>query len=96
MCIRDRLCEEERRDAILKTLFVETSTFGVRESFVRRHELERKTVEVETEFGKVRVKHGSWFGETVKKVPEYEDCVQRAKERQVAWRSVYEAALKVS
>jgi len=90
------LCEEERRDAILKTLFVETSTFGVRESFVRRHELERKTVEVETEFGKVRVKHGSWFGETVKKVPEYEDCVQRAKERQVAWRSVYEAALKVS
>ena len=90
------LCEAARKDSILKVLFVETSTFGVRENFISRHELDRKTVEVDTEFGKVRVKHGMWHGDTVKKVPEYEDCVQRAKEHQVAWRSVYEAALKIS
>ena len=90
------LCEAARKDSILKVLFVETSTFGVRENFISRHELDRKTVEVDTEFGKVRVKHGMWHGDTVKKVPEYEDCVQRTKEHQVAWRSVYEAALKIS
>ncbi len=90
------LCNASLKDSLLKTLFVETSTFGVRESPVTRHELEREMVEVETEFGKVRVKHGRWHGDTLKKVPEYEDCVKRAQEHQVAWRSVYEAALKIS
>jgi uncharacterized protein (DUF111 family) len=90
------LCEADQKELLLKILFVETSTFGVRENFVSRHELDRETVEVETAFGKVRVKHGIWQGDTVKKVPEYEDCVKQAKEHQVAWRSVYEAALKIS
>ena len=88
------LCDAELRDAILKTLFMETSTFGVRETPVARHELDREIVEVDTEFGKVRVKIGHWNGDLLKKVPEYEDCVKLAKENQVAWRSVYEAALK--
>ena len=78
------LCEAHQKDSILTTLFVETSTFGVRESRVSRHELQRKSVEVETDFGSVRVKHGIWHGDTVKKVPEYEDCVKRAREHQVA------------
>ena len=90
------LCNASLKNSLLKTLFVETSTFGVRETPVTRHELEREIVEVETEFGKVRVKHGRWQGDTLKKVPEYEDCVKRAQEHQVAWRSVYEAALKIS
>ena len=90
------LCEAEQKDAILTTLFVETSTFGIRENRVSRHELQRKSVEVETAFGRVRVKHGIWQGDTVKKIPEYEDCVKCAREHQVAWRSVYESALKVS
>jgi len=89
------LCEADKKDSLLKILFVETSTFGVRENLVSRHELDRKIVEVETAFGTVRIKYGIWQGDTVKKVPEYEDCVKRAKEHQVAWRSVYEAALKI-
>ena len=88
------LCELTNRDSLLKILFVETSTFGVREIPVTRHELQREIVEVKTEYGKVRVKHGSWNGATLKKVPEYEDCAKRAREHQVAWRSVYEAALR--
>ena len=90
------LCDAAQKDSLLKILFVETSTFGIRENVVSRHELDRETVEVETEYGMVRVKHGIWQGDTVKKVPEYEDCVKRATENQVAWRSVYEAALKNS
>jgi len=89
------LCEADQKDTILKTLFVETSTFGVRETPVTRHELDREIIEVDTEFGKVRVKLGRWNGDALKKVPEYEDCVKLAKENEVAWRSVYEAALKI-
>ena len=88
------LCAADQKATMLKILFEETSTFGVRETPVIRHELDRKLVEVETAFGKVRVKHGIWQGDTLKKVPEYEDCQLRAKEHQVPWRSVYEAALK--
>jgi len=88
------LCEPGQKDALLEIFFAETSTFGIREYVVQRHELDRETIEVETTFGKVKVKQGTRDGKTIKQVPEYEDCVQHAREHHVTWREVYEAALK--
>ncbi len=59
--------DQERLSAIV---FAETSTLGLRIYSAERRVEERRVVEVDTEFGKVRVKvsgHGSF-------APEYEDC----------------------
>ncbi len=58
---------------ILKTLFRESTTFGVRRRDVDRITLEREYHTVETRWGNVRVKLGRFGGELVSASPEYED-----------------------
>jgi hypothetical protein len=87
------LCEEARRAAVTAALFAETPTLGVRRHAVERDELDRELVPVETAYGEVRVKVASRAGRTLGAHPEYDDCLARAKERQVPVREVMAAAL---
>jgi uncharacterized protein (DUF111 family) len=80
---------------MLDMIFAESTTFGVRESSTVRSLLDRRLVEVETPFGTIRIKIGSWKGTDVTHAPEHDDCVARAGEHGVSIRSVYEAALRV-
>ncbi len=62
-----------KESRILKTLFAESTTFGIRRREVDRVTLEREFHSVETPWGKVRVKVGRLDGEVLSASPEYED-----------------------
>jgi hypothetical protein len=51
----------------------ETSTFGVRSFSCSRTVLERRVVDFNSTFGRIRVKRGYWRGTCLRSVPEYED-----------------------
>jgi uncharacterized protein (TIGR00299 family) protein len=85
------LAEPSRRDEVARVLFGETSTIGLRFHPVSRLKLRREMKEVETEWGKVRIKisHG---GAALVISPEYDDCRRIALEHGVSLKTVMERA----
>ncbi len=78
-------------ESTLETLiFRETTTLGVRRYPVNRRFLQRRTSEVETELGIVRVKLIYDGGILVRAAPEYEECRRIAAERGLSLREVYD------
>jgi uncharacterized protein (TIGR00299 family) protein len=88
------LCRHADRAAMIDAVFTGTTTFGIREHAASRTVLERRHVEVETPFGMVRVKVGTWRGRPITHAPEHDDCVRLAAEKGVPVREVYEAAVR--
>jgi len=86
------LTEPVKMAELTAILFRETTTLGLRVQEVSRRCLERKWVEVDTEYGRLRVKLGLLGREVVTAQPEYEDCRGIARERGVPLKLVYEAA----
>ena len=86
------LCLPRDRETLTRLLFEETPTLGVRSYDVRRRALERESVTVETEFGRIAVKVGRMGGRMLSATPEYEDCREAALRAGVALRVVQEAA----
>lgn len=78
----------ELSEQIIAALFAETTTLGVRVFSAERRVLARRTSEVETAFGKIRVKYTEAGGFA----PEYEDCRQAARQSGRPLREVMEAA----
>lgn len=87
------LCSTDKRDEMLDLIFRESTTFGVREHNVRRTVLPRHFETVNTPYGMVRLKIGSWNGREITRAPEYDDCRKLAEKAKVPLRAVYEAAL---
>ena len=87
------LCGEGQRAAIEGEIFRQTSTLGIRATRVERRVLDRELVEVETAYGKVRVKVGRLSGATINVAPEFDDCRQAAERHHVALKEVMAAAL---
>ena len=77
------MCHEEKKEAVMKAIFRNTSTIGVRENILTRYILERKSEEVETSYGKLSCKTSSGYGVNRKKY-EYEDLVKAAKEHNLS------------
>ncbi|WP_165072391.1 nickel pincer cofactor biosynthesis protein LarC [Paludisphaera rhizosphaerae] len=86
------LCDETKIPAMEEILFRETTTLGVRRFPVSRHKLNRKAVEVETEFGVVRGKLGWLDNRPPTFSAEYDDCARIASEHGVPLRQVFDAA----
>jgi uncharacterized protein (TIGR00299 family) protein len=86
------LCLPREREAMMSLLFEETPTLGVRSYEVRRRALERESVTVETEFGRIAVKVGRMGGRVLSATPEYEECREAALRAGVALRIVQDAA----
>jgi uncharacterized protein (TIGR00299 family) protein len=84
------------RETLLDAVFRETTTFGIRERCVERVVLDRRHVEVNTPYGMVRVKIGTWQNADITHAPEHDDCVRCAKAENVSVRAVYEAALRAA
>jgi uncharacterized protein (TIGR00299 family) protein len=87
------LADEAHRTAVARVFLAETTTLGVRRHRVERDVLERSFETVETPYGSVRVKVALEGGREVGAHPEYDDCVARARERNVPVREVMAAAL---
>lgn len=86
------LCEPSLADALKTILFTTTTTFGLREIPMDRTVLHRRMETVETRFGPVRLKIGTWNGTDVVAQPEFEDCRALAERHGVAVREVHGAA----
>lgn len=86
------LCQPRDQETFMRLLFEETPTLGVRAYEVRRRALERESVTVETEFGRIAVKIGRMSGRVLSATPEYEECREAALRAGVALRIVQEAA----
>lgn len=86
------LCEHADRGRVVRVLFDETTTLGVRIVAEAREELERWTETVDTPFGAVEVKIGRLPGGGIKCAPEYESCRRIATAADVPVADVYRAA----
>lgn len=73
------MCREKDKAKILETIFLHTTTLGVRENVSNRYFMERKIETIKTEFGEVRVKRAEGFGVKRQKF-EFEDLAKIARE----------------
>jgi len=86
------LTTKEKMEKIKRVIFKETTTFGLRYYKVVRDKIERRSLIVETGYGKVKVKIGYFNGKAVNISPEYEDCRKIAKEKGISLKEIYEEA----
>lgn len=86
------LCNRNEREAVMKLLFTETTTLGVRSYEVTRRALQRTVVRVETQYGPIDVKVAHLDGRIVNEMPEFEQCRQAAAKANVPLKIVEEAA----
>lgn len=78
------------------TFFTHSTTLGVRLTDVARVKSERRMEEVETSFGKVRIKVAERPEGPPLIAPEYDDCERLAEASSVSIRTVMEAALRAA
>ena len=86
------LCGREEKEAVMKLLFTETTTIGVRSYEVSRRALARSVVQVETQYGPIDVKVAHLDGRVVNEMPEFEQCREAAAKASVPLKIVEEAA----
>ncbi|MBD1813528.1 nickel pincer cofactor biosynthesis protein LarC, partial [Microcoleus sp. FACHB-DQ6] len=88
------ICHPEFQDACEAVIFRETTTLGIRRSTQQRTILHREIQTVQTEYGEVKIKVAK-SGETIVNVqPEYEDCAEIARIKNISWREVHRLALQ--
>jgi pyridinium-3,5-bisthiocarboxylic acid mononucleotide nickel chelatase len=88
------LSSPERAGALRELLLRETTTIGLRWRLENKMALAREFAEVETEWGKVRMKVARWkSGEIANVSPEYEMCRMLAHQRRVPLKQVMRAAM---
>lgn len=87
------LVESRSREPVSEVILRESTSIGLRAYAVKRLCLERRYEEVETPWGKVRVKVCSWGGKVLNALPEYQDCREIAQKSKVPLKEVYSRAL---
>lgn len=87
------LCSIDKTDKVKDVIFTHTPTIGLREQVIRKNVLRRDYVDVETEYGMVRVKNSYYKNKLVNSKPEYEDCKKLASENDVPLKVIYDAVI---
>jgi uncharacterized protein (TIGR00299 family) protein len=87
------LCPAPKRDDVARALLSESTTIGVRFSPVTRQTLTRRSVEVDTPWGKVAVKVAGEAEGLINAAPEYADCRRVADAAGIPVKRVYAVAL---
>ncbi|MFH1014412.1 MAG: nickel pincer cofactor biosynthesis protein LarC [Nitrospirota bacterium] len=75
------LCNSKEKENLMKIIFEETTTIGLRFYEAGRQTLKREIKEIDTSLGKVKVKISKLGSRIIKTAPEYEDCKKLAKKR---------------
>lgn len=86
------LCSLSDKDAVFRAIIAESTTLGVRIQELERRCLAREFREVETPWGKVRIKVARLEGKIVSAAPEYEDCKRLANQHNLPVREIYDTA----
>ena len=73
------LCNSNEKEKMMKIIFEETTTIGLRFYEADRQTLKREIKEINTALGKVKVKTSKLGSRIIKTAPEYEDCKKLAK-----------------
>lgn len=88
------LCEPSMMDSMRSILFRETTTLGIKQILVDRYSLPRTIQEVETPYGKIRVKIAE-ISPNIKKIsPEFEDCRRAAQEHGIPITDIYQETIR--
>jgi pyridinium-3,5-bisthiocarboxylic acid mononucleotide nickel chelatase len=87
------LCKPSDADHLQQLIFRETTTLGIRVREENRVILAREITPVQTDFGVIHIKTGSWQGEDWNVAPEFEDCRRAAAAFDVPLKTVMQAAL---
>lgn len=82
------LCQVERKEILTRLLFRETTTLGIRYRTTNRATAERDWIEVDTPWGRVRVKRALYQGEVVNVAPEFEDCKKMAETKGIPLKEI--------
>jgi uncharacterized protein (DUF111 family) len=87
------LANHERVNDLLPIIFKQTTTFGVKVLPIERFSLTRRWESVDTDFGPVAIKLGTWDDAIIRRSPEFEDCRVLAHKAGVPVMEVYHAAV---
>ena len=77
------LCSADKKNELLDIIFKETTTIGMRFHNVGRVTMKREMGQVQTRYGRVRVKVSSFGDSITRDMPEYEDCRRLALDAKV-------------
>ena len=93
------LSSPDRAAALRELLLRETTTIGLRWRMENKLALAREFAEVETPWGKVRIKIARWpagevAGEIANAAPEYEDCRALARQNSIPLKRVMQEAMR--
>lgn len=86
------ICRPGSDAAIAELLLTETSTIGIRRRTESRWKASRRTMAIDTPFGKIRMKIAEIRNRIVNISPEYDDCREAAIRSGVPLKTVMEAA----
>jgi uncharacterized protein (TIGR00299 family) protein len=90
------LCAPHKLQELREILFRETTTIGAHWRIETKMALKREFVEVQTEWGVVRMKVARLAdGEAVNAQPEYEDCRRIAEQQKIPLKKVMQAAMQL-
>jgi uncharacterized protein (TIGR00299 family) protein len=90
------LCHPDRVQEMHDLLFRETTTIGLHWRVEKKSSLAREFVEVQTQWGPVRIKIARWHSGTIANAaPEFEDCRRLAAAHSVPLKHVTQEAMRV-
>ncbi|MHC4307221.1 MAG: nickel pincer cofactor biosynthesis protein LarC [Planctomycetota bacterium] len=90
------LVDDEYLSKVERIIFEQSTTFGIRKYKVNRKKLNRKFVDVKTEYGMIKVKIGVLNGCIKNITPEHEDCRKIADAKELPLKLVYNAAINAA
>lgn len=83
------LVDKQYEDEVLKVIFTETTSIGLRKTKVDKIMLQRKIEQLHTKMGDVKIKKSYFEGSLVSCKPEYEDCKKMARTNKIPISRVY-------
>ncbi len=79
----------EQKDILMEIMFVESTTLGIRFRYVQRKVLESRMKEIDSPWGKIRVKKVTNTAGTPFLLPEYEECRKVALENNLPLKEIF-------
>ncbi|NJE13155.1 nickel pincer cofactor biosynthesis protein LarC [Thermococcus sp. LS2] len=83
------ICPIDKKDEIIGIIMKETTSIGVRVFYPEKIEAQREIIEVETGYGKARVKIAKYNSQIVNIAPEYESCKEIAERSGKPLKTIY-------